>query len=543
MRLVAVGLLCALPWLNPFAPGPSSWVGPWLFSAVCALVAFATWQPRSPHRGVAGVLAGVAGWAILRTGWAPETLALAAACLLVWMMAALAAGAADREKLVQAIAAAWVLAAVVSTAAALLQYFGATERFDPWINQSAGGEAYANLRQRNQFASLTVIGMAALLWLADHVRGRWPAAAMAWLAAGNAVTTSRTGLLELLLLGAALWLWTGPRSARLRLWLLGLASYVVAAVALPLLAQALSGEAANSLWGRVSSSESCGSRVVLWWNVLTLVGERPWLGWGWGELDFAHYTTFYAGQRFCDILDNAHNLPLHLAVELGVPAAAAWCAAVAAAVWRARPWREADPTRQLAWIVLLVLGLHSLLEYPLWYGPFQIALGLAIGLLWPARAPTPTPTPVPASAAGRLAGWLLACGALAAAGYAAWDYFRASQIYLPPERRAEGWQHDPLARLRGSWLFRNQVRFADLTLTPVTRDNAARTYDSAADLLHFSPEPPVIEKLLDSALTLGRTDEMAPHLARFRAAFPRAYAEWVGRSGRWRRAEGGQPAT
>jgi hypothetical protein len=29
-----------------------------------------------------------------------------------------------------------------------------------------------------------------------------------------------------------------------------------------------------------------------------------------------------------------------------------------------------------------VIVLHSLLEYPLWYGPFQMALGICLGLLW-----------------------------------------------------------------------------------------------------------------------------------------------------------------
>ncbi len=442
-------------------------------------------------------------------------------------MAALAAGAADCQRLLQLVAAAWLAAAVVSTGAALLQYFGVADPLAPWVNQS-GGEAYANLRQRNQFASLTAIGMAAVLWLHGPGLASGSAiAALAWLAAGNAATTSRTGLLEMLLLGALTCWWGGWRSPHMKLWLMAAGAYVAAALALPALAQALTGVPAASVWGRVGSGDPCGSRLVLWGNVLDLVRARPWLGWGWGELDFAHYTTLYAGPRFCDILDNAHNLPLHLAVELGIPAAVVLCTAVALAVWRARPWRERDASRQLAWAVLLVLGVHSLLEYPLWYGPFQMALGLALGLLWPARAVVSNaPRPV----TSRLGASILALGVVAGAVYAAWDYFGASQIYLPPERRASDWQHDPLARVRGSWLFRNQVRFAELTLTPVTRENAARMYEEAADLLHYSPEPAVIEKLLDSALALGREDEALLHLARFRAAFPQAYAAWSQRN-------------
>jgi len=172
---------------------------------------------------------------------------------------------------------------------------------------------------------------------------------------------------------------------------------------------------------------------------------------------------------------------------------------------------------------------HSLLEYPLWYGPFQMTLGLALGMLWPAPARAHSQPARPGAIGGRLA---LAFCFLLAAGYAAWDYFRASQIYLPPERRATAWQHDPLARVGGSWLFRSQLRFAELTLTPVTRANAAHMYELAKDLLHYSPEPAVIEKLLDSAVTLGREDEVLLHLARFRAAFPQPYAAWVQRNRR-----------
>ena len=49
-------------------------------------------------------------------------------------------------------------------------------------------------------------------------------------------------------------------------------------------------------------------------------------------------------------------------------------------VWRARPWREAQPARQLAWGVLALIGLHSLLEYPLWYSYFLLPTAFAWGL-------------------------------------------------------------------------------------------------------------------------------------------------------------------
>ena len=125
-----------------------------------------------------------------------------------------------------------------------------------------------------------------------------------------------------------------------------------------------------------------------------LILQKPWTGWGWGELDYAHYITLFPGARFCVLLDNAHNLPLHLAVELGLPFALLVCGVASLWVWRARPWAETDPVRQLAWGILAVVGLHSMLEFPLWYGPFQIVTLWALALLWRGRGrPAYNPPP------------------------------------------------------------------------------------------------------------------------------------------------------
>ena len=521
-------LLCLLlPWLNPRAGGPSTSVEPWLVSAACAALAFGMQRPAALRLAVGLGLSALCGWDLARSGLSPEALALTAACLLMYMAGCVAAGGHDdRQELVRVIALSWLLGAAISTGMALAQYFGVAGGAPDWINASAAGEAYANLRQRNQFASLTVIGMASLFWLAP----RWPSGrpalvpmvAMAWLAVGNAATTSRTGLLQVLLLGLLAFGWGGARRQRMALWFAALLAYALAALILPWLLAKATGVAGHHLWERAAAIDACSSRTVLWSNVLHLIGQEPWLGWGWGNLDYAHYMTLYEGPRFCDILDNAHNLPLHLAVELGVPAALLICSGVLWAAARARPWTEAEPARQMAWAVLVVIAVHSLLEYPLWYGPFQIAFGLCLGLLWPAGSRSAKALPAAWAPAASMA---LMATAAAVCAYAAWDYRRVSQIYLPPEARAAGYE-DPLPKIRKSWLFRNQAAFAELTITPVTHANAQWTFDTAAAMLHYSPEPRVIEKLIDSAVILKRYDEALLHVARYRAAFPEAYAKW-----------------
>jgi hypothetical protein len=102
-----------------------------------------------------------------------------------------------------------------------------------------------------------------------------------------------------------------------------------------------------------------------------------------------------------------------------------------------------------------------------------------------------------------------------------------SQIYLMPEERMAGYREDPLPRVRESWLFREYAVFADLTITPLSRANAQWQYATALRMLHYSPEPRIAEKIIESATLLGHNDVAAAELARFRAAFPKEHADWL----------------
>ena len=495
LHLVTLVCFVALPWLNPLAPGPEPGVVPWLVTL--------------------------------------GSLAL----VLLWVLQA---------DLAELVPIGWLVAALISALLGLLQYFGVSAAFEPWVNATAAGEAFANLRQRNQFATLTNIGLASLLWWVGQARAL-PAlatdalqplrqrllrvgfcAAAVLLTLGNLASSSRTGLAQLVLLVGLTLMWGGWRQIeRRRVLLAVLLAYGLAALFLSKLAGL--DPHATGILARLHEGDSvCSSRLTLWSNVLHLIAQKPWAGWGWGELDYAHFITLYPGARFCDILDNAHNLPLHLAVELGLPFAVLVCGAAAWVVWRAKPWREQDANRQLAWSVLAVILLHSMLEYPLWYGPFQMAFGLSLWLLWRSgrKAMPQAGAGVFPVAAMRA---LLAMALFACAAYAAWDYHRISQIYLSPGQRSAAYRDDTLAKISGSWLFKDQVRFAQLITITLTLENARFVHDQAAALLHFSPEPRVIEMLIDSAKLLGLDAEATFYLLRYQAAFPQYVKQWAGR--------------
>jgi Virulence factor membrane-bound polymerase, C-terminal/O-Antigen ligase/Protein glycosylation ligase len=572
-RTIFFTTFLGLAWLNPFAPGPSTAVTPWLVSLACVGVlalsssVFKNWRTALPW--IDGLSAFSALYFAASLLWQSRSIE-ALATLIAWgcvaMMALVGATllqvpARTHFCRVQPLAHLWLGIALLSVLMAICQYLRIEHWFAPWISHSSDGAAFANLRQRNQFATLCGIGLLALLYLlqtglrkdsvststdasetpvlscanatvssagAPRWQAAWPWLAVTALAIGNGLSSSRTGALQWLLIAALVLCWRASLHRKvLQLGLGALAIYAVVVALMPWFANAV-GNSSNGLWGRATENAGSSSRLWLYSNVLELIAQKPWLGWGWRELGYAHYSTHF-DKRFGELLDNAHNLPLHLAVELGVPFALLFCGAVLWWIVRSAPWRETDATRQLAWGVLMLIGVHSMVEYPLWYGPFLMTLGLCIGLLQPVER-----TPVNLMQNKAVAQWNIAGAAIkgvaicmiAFAAYAAYDYHRVSQIYLDAPSRSSRYSGDALGHAQRSVLFQRQARFAELVTTPVTPASAPRVLNLAADLIHFSPEPRVIEALIESATMLHMDDLAMFHLARYKEVYPKEYAAW-----------------
>jgi Virulence factor membrane-bound polymerase, C-terminal/O-Antigen ligase/Protein glycosylation ligase len=524
--------LLALPWLIPFTFGPAPWV---LQSVLCGAVLVLLWWLRSrPGR--------------FQTS-APISALLAHS--LLW-------------------------AAGLSSVMAVIQVAGWAPIFSPWV-ADASGVAYANLRQRNQFASLTVLGLAALVWtLRDPQPGDrrrlWVyglkasvvVLVLGLLMVGNAASASRTGLVGVAMVCALGWLWRAglPPLAKLSLWL-ALPLYGLATLAL----RVRGWVDATALARLAQGDEPCSSRTTLWSNVLDLIAQEPWGGWGWGDLAYAHFMARYPDTRFCAILDNAHNLPLHVAVTLGVPIALALCTLVLGWVLWQKPWQERVAARQLAWCALAALMLHSMLEYPLWYGPFQLVALLCLAVLLKSRGElglgaaatgvwaaggavhsaisrwqeshmssslfadslqsnfTPKIARLKTSYRHVINGFI-AIILFSTLSYIAWDYYRVSQIFLPAAQRSSFYQGDIFPQLKRSRLFAGHVQFAELTTTPLTTANASDLNELAKTVLHFSPEAVVVQTVVESAVMMGQPKDALFYLERFQAAYPAEHRAW-----------------
>jgi O-antigen ligase len=380
----------------------------------------------------------------LAVGWSwgpgslPSTLALSALCTLAAAMLMLQAGRSASQRAAGTdvfvlFCWGWLFAGLANVGVSIVQVFTPEWADGQWIAASGlVGRAVGNLRQPNHLSSLLMWGSIAVVVLVQLKRLPWSAGAVLLSAMVFAVvlTASRTGVVSVLLL--ALWGLLDRRAVpRVRALLIA-APLIYAAGWLAMAQWASRTQQAFGGAARLAETDISSSRFAIWADTLTLIKAHPWAGVGWGEFNMAWTLTPLPG-RPTAFFDHAHNLPLHLAAELGLPLALAVIAlllgAFGAAAWRA--WRrdgDDGVARRGAVMVVLMIGLHSLLEYPLWYSYFLLPAAWALGVALRPTAPEPS-----APLAGRgVAGWVLTAGALllmAGATFAIWDYQRVTEIF------------------------------------------------------------------------------------------------------------------
>jgi O-antigen ligase len=362
---------------------------------------------------------------------------LASATVLLGAAAVLALGlqtdVSCRQQVADGLAVGWLLVGVCGLVIGAIQVFAPAWPDAVWIARSGfEGRAVGNVRQPNHLATLLLCAAMAAVWCG--VRWRWRAvgvaALLALLVAGVVLTASRTGLyfgVPLLVLWGLL---DRQLPGRLRLALL----------ATPLMAAAawwglhLWAEHAGGVFGAEVRLDNEGagspSRVAILRNTLSLIADNPW-GVGWGGFNRAWTLTPFPDRPIA-FFDHCHNLPLQIVAELGWLLGGAVLVALAWALWRCAviAWRAAGEgavQRRAPLMLLLVVGAHSLLEYPLWYAYFLLPTACALGLCLAAEGDEAPPTAPAFPLWPRLVGLCLVLGS----AFALWEYGRVVAIYAP----------------------------------------------------------------------------------------------------------------
>jgi hypothetical protein len=422
-------------------------------------------------RGLAPLQAALAVMAmtVLASWWPgslPAGLALSALGLLLASAVLVASGGqahsdADPAALFGDFCLGWAVAGAVNIVIAAVQVFWPDLPDGDWIAHSGiPGRAVGNLRQPNHLSSLLVWSAIAVVGLFElrRLAWRWAAPLFGAMVFAVVLSASRTGAISMLLL--ALWGLLDRRLSRRGRALLiaapliyGLAWLGMAEWA-KLSAQTFGGAV------RLGEADVSGSRYGIWKNTLAMIRQQPWLGTGFGEFNFAWSLTPFPGRPVA-FFDHTHNLPLQLAAEIGLPLAGLVLALLLWALWRAARVALRDPgdtglARRCALMMVLMIGLHSLLEYPLWYSYFLLPTAWAwafAGGQAPAEGVKGT-----RDAQGLAAGGMLL---VVIAVFSVFDYTRVTAIFSAAEDGTPLEQR--IARGQHSLLFAHHADYAAAT--------------------------------------------------------------------------------
>jgi len=324
----------------------------------------------------------------------PWSLALSNAGMLLVASAVILFGMAigqgpRLETVFHAVCLALVIAGVLSSFIACLQVFAPDLTGGDLIAATShGGRASGNLRQPNHLSSLLSWSIVACGWLMQRNGGRaWSWALVSCIVImvlAMALSASRTGWIAIAMIAG--WAAFDVRLSRRVRIALGLTPvmYVLCWSGLTIWAhvshQLFGGEARLTTEGDISSS-----RFGIWSNTISLIAQHPLSGVGFGEFNFAWSLTPFP-HRPVAFFDHTHNIALQFLVELGLPVGLFVLGLLACALFRAvvvALEAQGDDAATLAasTMSVLIIIIHSLLEYPLWYSYFLLPTAFFLGVV------------------------------------------------------------------------------------------------------------------------------------------------------------------
>ncbi len=131
---------------------------------------------------------------------------------------------------------------------------------------------------------------------------------------------------------------------------------------------------------------SVGQRLGLAQGAMTLIAERPLLGWGTGSYAKEFCRVVAAVPHWCKLGSyNPHNQFLFFGAQLGALGIMAYFAWLSAAAWGLR--KQPPLTRAVGFCVLATLILHSLFDSPLYIVTEGAWYPLMLGILTATKVP------------------------------------------------------------------------------------------------------------------------------------------------------------
>ena len=524
LSLIFVGLMGVVPFLQwkhyyPITDFYTEWVA--AFLGLCALACNYRRLSKFPLVSLVPLSLMLLVWLQFALGKItyPQQAAMVS-LYLVWasllaMLGYALKGEFGLEKIARTLA--WFILAggFASGAAAVLQHYFNHTAFDAFVTPDVSEAVYGNLAQQNHFSDYMALAMASLLYLAASGKIHRLAALPlgCFLLFMLALSGSRSAWLYL----GALTLFSliYCRKERNRVLLIAALLLVPAFALMQFLAHFpfLSGHGTLTSGDRLLViGRDSGIRFYLWREAWMMFLKAPLLGVGFGQFAWHHfgYGPIFNDPQITGLYSNAHDIAFHLLAETGLAGTLLVFGGIF--FWARRIDIAFDLHAWWLFAVLLIIALHSLDEYPLWYahffGIFMLFLGM--GEARSLRLPFAQGVMI----------LLLAAGSYWMAGLMR-DYLDLEGLLYPSYHNGKpplkpAALYDALYRFRKGTLLAPYVEYPMAEMMPVDETNLDSKLALSRRALHFSPSGMIVYRRAALLALAGR--ERAAKLEIGRAA-------------------------
>ena len=354
-----------------------------------------------------------------------------------------------------------LIAGLLQATSIWLQMLQLEEWLSPWLHRSASFPRQGGfLSQPNLCASLMVSAIVCLVFLKPEDGEQsarpspWRLIAMGFMMLAMYATSSRTGYLEVFLVSAMLAL--GRQRLKISWVWMVLIVWQLLAIGVGEALTTFEVMAGQLLEDSRKAVEASGNhRVRILNDVWLVIQQHPWMGVGWRQLQVTQVLT----PGINEPVDHAHNILAQIQVELGVLGSLSLLGFAGYWLFKKKPWLAANGAELAMVCVVMILGLHSLLEYPLWHAMFLFLFGFAFSLLPEETCPV------------RLPLWLVKGSGLVLVFCTAWFYIDHTKAFSAYVRYSQNQSiEELLAHNESVWWNRLLFESVFMVNTPVTDD-------------------------------------------------------------------------
>ncbi len=271
-----------------------------------------------------------------------------------------------------------LLCGLLSSLLAILQWLPI--KIDSDFLMNTRGRSFANMAQPNHLSTFLILSIISCVYFFENkiVNSKILLCSSVILLTSISLTQSRTAWVVFLFL-FVYWLISYKRNilrSGHKIIIFHLFLFIIISILFPLIKELLFKNPIISILDRASSGHE---RIQIWYQAVEAIRLKPLGGYGWNQSSFAQFDTIRDG-FIKHKLTSFHNIVLDVLVWCGIPLGI--CIVVFFSYLLIKFLIKSISAAQICAIsFILVILIHALFEYPLFYSYFLLPIGFVFGFI------------------------------------------------------------------------------------------------------------------------------------------------------------------